>query len=228
MTLPTANNLETGLIPREDFARRRWYHASNLWYYHRPAPIPELHPDQQFYELVDADIRDLCRFLHLHGISTTPSCSGHFHSSAHLLQVWEELQHEADQIRSTGLIVQDCETRENLLFRNPSHALPWDSFPEFREHVHASQTGGYLGVIFRNDMAGIREQFARDNPSEPHAAYEPETPNTHGNWILHILVDAPTPDEQTHQWTQIMHHLRQALQTAHRPPVVPLPGVLHS
>ncbi len=227
MALITANDLETGLIPRRSFICRRWYHASNLWYYHRPEPAPQPRLDRRFYELIDDDIRDLCRHLHNHGIGTTPSCSGHFHAKAHFLEIWAELQHEADQIRTTGLVVEDCQTRQQLLFRNPSHKLPWGSFHEFRQDVRANQSGGYLGVIFRNDIDGIREQFSHDNLFERNAAYEAREPDAQGNWLLHIMVDASTPDALTLQWNLVDRHLRQLLHTAHRPAVVPLPGMLH-
>jgi hypothetical protein len=225
--MQVTTELETGLVPRRQFARRRWYHASNLWYYHRPAPLPRLELDQQFYELVDPDIRDLCRTLHERGIGTAPSCSGHFHKKAYFVAVWDELQREADQIRSDGLVVQDCETKANVLFHNPSHQVPWTTFADFREDLRDSQKGGYLGVIFRNDTEGIRDQFAHDDLFESSAAYEAEEPDPEGNWILHTMVDAPTPDALTHQWNEVARHLHQLLHTAHRPAVVPMPGMLH-
>lgn len=165
--------------------------------------------------------------LHRRGIGTAPSCSGHFHKKAYFVEVWDQLQREADEIRSTGLVVQDCETEESLLFRNPSHQLPWELFPVFREQLRDSQKGGYLGVVFRNDTQGIREQFTHDNLFASNATYEAEEPDAHGNWILHIMVDAPTPEALTHQWNQVTHHLNQMLHTAHRPAVLPLPGMLH-
>lgn len=227
MAMQVTTHLETGLVPRKHFARRRWYHASNLWYYHRPGPPPKLQLDRQFYELIDPDLRDLCRRLHERGISTAPSCSGHFHKAAYLVDVWDQLQREAEQIRTTGLVVQDCETKEDVLFRNPTHQLPWDMFRDFQEDLRTSQKGGYLGVIFRNDTEGVREQFTHDDLFESNAAYEAEEPDTTGDWILHIMVDAPTPDALTHQWNEVTRHLNQLLHTAHRPAVVPLPGMLH-
>lgn len=227
MAIQTASQLETGLIPRQQFARRRWYHASNLWYYHRPGPLPKLQLNDRFYEIVDPDIRELCKLLHERGLGTAPSCSGHFHKKAYFVEVWEQLQREADQIRSTGLVVQDCETQQNILFQNPSHQLPWELFPDFREDLRNSQKGGYLGIIFRNDINGVREQFERDNLFESNAAYEAEDPDAKGDWILHIMVDAPTPDDLTRQWDAVTRHMTQMLQTAHRPGVVPLPGLFH-
>lgn len=66
------------------------------------------------------------------------------------------------------------------------------------------------------------------NQLESDAAYEAEEPDARGDWILHIMVDAPTPEALTHQWSQVTHHLHQMLHTAHRPGVVPLPGMLHA
>ena len=120
--------LEAGIIPLRTFPLHKWYYAKSLWFYHAPASEHRLIADPTFFELVDPQLRELCRCLLSAGLHTTPSCQGHFHSRERFRRVWDELAYEADRIRSNGLVVRDSETEAAFAFSAPDYRLAWPDF----------------------------------------------------------------------------------------------------
>src|SRR5512146_1091716 len=103
-------NIVTGLradiVPHREFAIRKWFYSSPLWYYHRAGTTDEIRADRRFYRLVDPDLRELCRILLDAGLRTTPSCQGHFYPRERFERIWDELQREQPLITGEGLEVK--------------------------------------------------------------------------------------------------------------------------
>src|ERR1051326_6919725 len=87
--LPAIAALDAGLVALRQFPLRKWYYASPLWYYHRPAAEHVLKRDPRFFELVDPLLRELCRIVFDAGCCTTPSCEGHFYARARFEKIWQ-------------------------------------------------------------------------------------------------------------------------------------------
>jgi hypothetical protein len=211
------NDLSVGMVPRSEFGRRRWFFATPQWYYHRPGPLPALKTDDEFYRLIDPDLRDLCAMLHARGILTAPSCQGHFHDASYFVRVWDDLQSQAELIRSSGLEVQDSETKVHYLFQNRDYDLPWSNFSGFNAALSASQTGGYLGIALREDQRWLWDEFQNTGLRETRARFDLEAPRGDEHWLVHICVDTPSPEEQTQAWQHVTYHLRTLLRTTHPP-----------
>src|SRR5205823_11712163 len=97
----------------------------------------ETSTSQKFYELVDPELRDLCRLLHDAGIATTPSCQGHSYPRERFERIWDSLTTEEPQIRGEGLVVKDSENQRKYLFRDAGYNVPWQSFGHFYDEASA-------------------------------------------------------------------------------------------
>src|SRR5688572_10757104 len=128
---PLIRGLEAGFVPHRQWPLRKWYYANPLWFYHEAIAADEMIPSPKFYELVDPELRDLCRGLHAAGLHTTPSCQGHFYEKERFERIWAELEIERTKINGGGLEVKDSETQEAFVFQDSGFALPWNSFEAF-------------------------------------------------------------------------------------------------
>lgn len=138
-------------IPHEKFHRHKWLipkSGRNKWYYQEESNgILSSSLDSEFKETLDPLIREAVEILHKKGIPTTPSCSGHFSEDSHYDKVYEDLVKECGEIRSTGILMMDPQTKEEILLKDPDYILPWGkgSFIEkAREH-------GKIGVLGFHD-----------------------------------------------------------------------------
>src|SRR5438067_13857656 len=131
MTLPKISGLRAGLVPHHEWAISRWFYANPIWYYHRRSAAHEICASGRFYQLVDPDLRDVCRLLNDAGIRTTPSCQGHSYPRERFETIWAELKREEEPARGPGLVVKDCENDQPYLFRDPDYLVPSASFEDF-------------------------------------------------------------------------------------------------
>ena len=145
--LPVISTLRVDFVPQREMAIRKWYSGSSHWFYHRRALPGDFDFSRRLFQLIDPQLRAVCRLLHRHGIHTTPSCQGHFHERAHFKQIWDSLQRDEELIRAEGLEVRDSTDGRPFLFRASTYELPWEQFDSFYDQAAAEQTRGYLGVL---------------------------------------------------------------------------------
>jgi hypothetical protein len=159
--VPKIRGLEAGFVPHRQWPLRKWYFANPLWFYHEEYPIDEMIPSRAFYELVDPELRELCRGLHEAGLHTTPSCQGHFYGRERFERIWAELEREQAKINGPGLPVKDSETQQEHLFQDPGFRLPWSSVEAFYEEASAQQGEGYIGILIPHERDRLRDALVR-------------------------------------------------------------------
>lgn len=206
--MQVVDDLEVGLIPREQFAKRQWFSASPLWYYHRVGRPMARRMSREFYSLIDEHLRDVCLMLHGAGLSTLPSCEGHFHDAKYFAGVWEHLQREQDAIRVEGLPVRDSEAEIDVLFRSDAYQLPWASFADFYSDLTATQPGGYLGIGLGPDFRHVARELNRYPYRETGASITLERPRP-GFWIAAAYVDPQSPEDVQRLWRNVTSHLKR-------------------
>jgi hypothetical protein len=135
------------LIPHDRFHQGSWLQAelNPGWYYFMERKCPHRIRNRDFFKSVDKPLKELVRFLHEKGISTTPSCSGHHFPEGALARIYDGLCSDAERIRSDGLWMNDIESNERFFFRQPGYHLPW-SKEEFLKRLGHYQQKGVLGL----------------------------------------------------------------------------------
>ena len=211
--LPRVTGLESGIIPQRTFPLRKWYYANPLWYYHAPAIEHRLAADPKFFELVDPQLRELCRCLLAAGLHTTPSCQGHFHPRQRFERVWDELLREADLIRSSGLIVKDSETDQAFSFCKPDYRLAWQDFASFHEQAGRQQTHGYIGFGIPNDRPELAARFRDPGVLSEGARLEPdaELAGIFKRPFVSIFVKSRSREERDASWAVVTAHVKALL-----------------
>jgi hypothetical protein len=212
--LPIVTDLRADMVPHRRWAVSRWFYANPIWYYHRPSTGHEIDTRGRFYQLVDPELRELCRLVNDAGILTTPSCQGHSYPRERFERIWDELKREEEPIRTDGLEVKDSENQQPFLFRNPDYRLPWRSFREFYDQAAAHQNVGYLGLLIPHERASficlletekyqsVSAAIARDN----------ELSDRLHNVVFNISVDAVDPQARTIEWVNLTEYVRGLLQ----------------
>src|SRR5690242_19227618 len=88
--MKTITGLSAAIVPHRMWAVSRWFYANPIWYYHRLSAAHEICAGGKFYQLVDEELRELCRLLNEAGVRTTPSCQGHTYPKQRFERIWEE------------------------------------------------------------------------------------------------------------------------------------------
>lgn len=213
MELPLLTGLRADLVPHREWAISRWFYANPIWYYHRRSAVHEIRPTGKFYQLVDPDLRDVCRLLNDAGIRTTPSCQGHSYPKEHFERIWQEMQREEPLIRGQGLVVKDCENEQPSLFRESDYRMPWPSFDDFYREAGAHQNLGYLGLIVSKDCPGLARRL-RDDPYTTTAAKlraDEELGRLLGGTLFEVRVDATDPKARQAEWHAFTDYVRYLL-----------------
>jgi hypothetical protein len=221
--LPPVTGLRADIVPHREWAVRRWFYANPIWYYHRRSAEHEICADGKFYQLVDPQLREVCRLLNDAGVRTTPSCEGHSYPRQRFERIWEELTAEAEKVRGPGLVVRDCENERPYLFREPGYAVPWPSFDEFYREAGAHQGVGYLGIIIPSDLAPLARLLREEsgNPSGRSATAgavtkvrpEEDMGVILGGTILSIRVEAEDPHQRGAAWGRFTIRVREVLES---------------
>ena len=73
---------------------------------------------------VDPMLRNIVRYAHSRGISTLPSCQGHFYDPVDFQRMYAGLVEDADAIRAGTLLFRDTETGERYQPRFPEWVPP--------------------------------------------------------------------------------------------------------
>jgi hypothetical protein len=203
--LPSIHGLDARLVAGREFPLRKWFYAGRAWYYHRPATQHRLRVDHQFFELVDAALRPLCKLVLEAGLCTTPSCQGHFLGREYYAGVWREITREQDAVRREGLIVRDCEDEKQYRWRDPEFVLPWPSFDAFYDDVSQMQSRGFIGIAVPHEkrrlIATLRASPYADGAGR--VAADDELTALLGQPLFSATVDAKSPKERDLAWKAI-------------------------
>jgi len=212
-SLPRISNLRSDLLPHQRWAISKWYYANALWYYHRDGTGEEIVPNRKFYQLVDPDLREICRELLDAGLQTTPSCQGHFYPRERFEKIWDELKREEPPITHGGLIVKDSETDREFLFRDLRYRVPWPNFADFHTAATEHQGTGYLGIIVPHDQAAQIERFRHARRRTGKMTLFDENPGGRylGGVLFDILVEPRDPENRTEIWEEIRRAIRDVL-----------------
>jgi hypothetical protein len=212
----TIGGLSAGLLPHHQWAISRWFYASPIWYYHRRSLAHEMRLGGRFYQLVDPELREVCRLLNDAGARTTPSCQGHSYPREHFERIWEELRREEPLIRGQGLAVKDCENDEAYIFRQSDYRVPWRDFDDFYREAVAHQNTGYLGILIPED----RPNLARALEASEHAAPITELHTDEqvgallGGTLFEVRVETADPLARAGQWRYFTNYISQVLEPA--------------
>lgn len=220
--LPIAG-LRAGVVPHHEWASRRWLYANPLWYYHRERSPREGSSGLRSYELVDPELREVCRLLNDAGLRTTPSCQGHSYGRERFERIWAELTRESHAIRGRGLVVRDCETDQPYLFRCEDWALPWSCFSELHQEVAAHQSQGYLGVIVPPSWSALEEKFRRSPYETKWSRLAPEenvAADVLGGTVFAVRVDALEESVRAAEWRGFTAYVADALRDRSRDPLL--------
>ncbi len=205
--MPSITGLRADIVPHWQWATRKWFDAEPLWYYHRAGTDEEIVANRKFYQLVDPDLRELCRLLNDHGLHTTPSCQGHFYPRDRFERIWEQLTREAPRIAGEGLVVKDSETDRQFLFRESGFVLPWDSFDSFYAQAADHQGTGYLGIVVPEDRPGLISQLCGLSGKRGiiSMGFDERISQALDGRLYNIVVRPANDDERIRGWSQITH-----------------------
>jgi hypothetical protein len=197
--LPPITGLRADIVPHSLWAISKWFYANPIWYYYRRGTDESKKTDRKFYELVDRELRELCKLLYDHGLHTTPSCQGHFYPKDRFKNIWRELTRESAAICGDGLVVKDSETDEHFLFREPDYRLAWRDFDEFYDDAGDHQGTGYLGILLPCDCEEVVERLRRLECDEPRLRmfFDEKNGRLLGGRLFSIIV-LPRTDEERH------------------------------
>jgi hypothetical protein len=203
--VPPISGLRADIVPHSLWAISKWFYANSIWYYHKRGTDESKKTDRKFYELVDPELRDLCKLLYDHGLHTTPSCQGHLYPRERFEKVWRVLTREADEIRGRGLVLKDSETDRPYLFRDPGYSLAWRSFDEFYAEAGEHQGTGYLGILLPCDCEEVAERLRRLERDGPRVRmfFDEKNGALLGGWLFSILVRPRTDEERHELWREL-------------------------
>lgn len=210
----TLTGLSAAIVPHREWARRKWFYADPLWYYHRPTADDEVVPDRQFFQLVDHELRDLCAAINAVGLHTTPSCQGHFYPESRFRNIWHMLTADAHAITSRGLPVKDSETDRPYRFAQLDYRLPWPSWDDFYAQAADHQGAGYLGILIPPDRPAMVERLAPLHGTTIAAAdlaFGAPVCRTVCQHLLEIRVRPHHAAERTASWQAVTRHLAELL-----------------
>jgi len=212
-TLPRMTGLRADLAPHRQWALCRWFYANPVWYYWRPSATHELDTRGRFFELVDPDLRELCRTLNEAGIRTTPSCQGHSYLRERFERIWEVLKGEEELIRTPGLEVKDSENQKPYLFRDPAYRIPWESFEAFYRDAAGHQGVGYIGLIIPEAMEQMIDRVRAEKYASVSAtiAEDDDLSRRLGGTVFSVTVNTPDPQTRSIEWQGLTEYIRRSL-----------------
>lgn len=213
MAPPVISGLSAGLLPHRQWAVSRWFYANPIWYYHRRSAVHEIRPGGRFYQLVDSELREVCRLLNDAGARTTPSCQGHSYPRERFERIWVELKREEPLIAGDGLIVKDCENDEAYCFREAEYRVPWRSFETFYRDAAAHQNVGYLGILVPPDRPELARRLGKCEYATRSARLQPDEPigALLGGHLFEVRVEHTDPAIRAAEWRAFTNYISQTL-----------------
>jgi len=159
--------IHADLVPHDSFHKGYWLNIDgpDSWYYFFPVDRTyELPRSSTFYKTLDQDLFKVVKLLHANNIPTTPSCSGHFDSPDHYVEIYKKLLDNARRINSEGVILSNPETSLRYFYKNENYSLPWN-METFVNRSMDYQTKGVLGF---KDPSGMYHNLLNRNFDSSH------------------------------------------------------------
>lgn len=133
--------------PHEEFHKYRWMKPQEGdWYYKmkdfKPCILPK---NKDFNSSLDPELQEVVSFLHAKKIPTTPSCAGHFCNPSEWEERYDQLEKDADLVRSQGLMIKDPEDNFSYCMKDPTYSLPWNK-KAFIERANEHAKFGVIGI----------------------------------------------------------------------------------
>ena len=146
----------------------------------------------------------LVQSLSNRGISTLPSCAGHFPSDDDLWALYQNLMKDAEWVRSYGLTLKCVETGELDVHRDPSWRLPY--YETWAAETKKYSGIGRLGMVLPQnivpqfqanlaDMSGVRVEVKPTDDGGP-------------NRIVTIITQTKNLEHRDNTWGTITHRLK--------------------
>jgi len=201
--------ITAALIPHDRFHTGIWLLAKGnpSWYYFKKKKNKSQVYNALFYKTLDKPLRKLVRILHKHGITTTPSCSGHHISERDLLKIYDSLKKDEQLIRTEGLTFTDVATLKQYYYYSKNYTLPWNR-NSFLEQVALYQQKGVLGLRL-GSRRKIKEGICQ-------MKIEGVTVENMGAIVL-IMVDDGNAGNNKNVWAKITRHITGMLLTKKTP-----------
>ena len=138
------------LVKPDAFDEYRWWEPQRLhrdprWFYGVRGDNGRAakHPTPN---TVDAPLRDLVSACVRAGVTTLPSCAGHFPSEQGLRRVYAGLRRDAEWVRSYGLTLRCSESGSLQVYRNPAWTLP--DYETWAAPIRQDAGNGRIGLVF--------------------------------------------------------------------------------
>jgi len=139
--------ISPSLIEPEFFHLYSWLqpqNSSDSWFYSLPSVrILKFPSHSNFYSTLDPGLAAAVKHLHQKGISTTPSCTGHFHPEETYKKIWQGIESTCDQIRKSGVCFLDPETGREHTCYDPHFQIPCTH----ENFIHQALQQGHQGVL---------------------------------------------------------------------------------
>jgi hypothetical protein len=141
--------LSASYVLPEHFESKQWFRVlipGSVWFYHRPCRQRVSVDYHHLTSTLDEDLHPITGQLTRLGLSTGPSCAGHAVKRPGSLATYFKLLGDQIAVQSSGVMAQDVETSEQLLWLDPEYRLPWECGEDFFQQARRNQLQGYLPV----------------------------------------------------------------------------------
>lgn len=139
-----------------EFDQKSWWKPVRpgvQWFYHSPRKLKSTYPEDlnpvDLYSLdiktVDLPLRPLVSMCVKLNIITLPSCAGHDVSQAYSKRLYAQLKEDADVIPTKGLIFENVEDRQQLIYKDKNYELPWTHWIDLHAHLELYERMGVIG-----------------------------------------------------------------------------------
>lgn len=198
-------------IDPSEFASKSWWKPLRpgvQWFYHAPRSNTNIQ-NHSIVDIATVDqplipIVNLCNTL---GIKTMPSCAGHDVSEDYSKRLFAQLKDDASVIPQKGLIFENVEDRQRLLYRDPHYTIPWTHFFDLHAHLELYERMGVIGFKL-GDTAHDREFLRKLLVIKTNCKTIQNNPNCveivhKGNTIIELWVSCESIAKQNKVWSEI-------------------------
>ncbi len=185
---PNAN-----LIYGRAMAEKDWYKPLHHYdyYYHVPKENKLINTDK-LLDSIDKDIYEIVRIAHEKGLSTDSSCQGHFFTIKELKDKYKKAKQDEKQIREKGLILENVETGEHILWNQKDYKFPYTQ--EKYIEIMRKKPRGYLPIYLHEQQCVICEDL--DKQQIPYNFVSDKG-------LLEFVIDEKTNEDQAKKWNEI-------------------------
>jgi len=145
---------KANLIYGRTMTEKDWYRPLDHYdyYYHVPKKNNIINTDK-LLDSIDKDIYEIVRIAHEKGLSTNSSCQGHFFTIEELKQKYKKAKEDEKQIRDNGLILENVETGEHIIWQQSDYKFPYTQTKYIE--IMRKKPRGYLPIYLHEKTCGI-------------------------------------------------------------------------